>query len=452
MKKTYLSRFALLLAVMSVAAFGTLSVSDAYAAAQSNAHHAKTHHAKKTTAKKSKKSAKTAKKPKSGFELKAPPASKAAHARAIMGTPDPNVDEPSEMITAIKNRAQDKFWDGKRPYPEQLREQMSPPPPAPIFTGAIAQKELQKRDGTNPTGLRNDTLRRASYSDISGVTFDDQPLRMNASEAFRRSLDTVSFELGRPCKTQEYFGWPMQQSEQARVDRIFEETNAKFKLRGYNLQPKKPRSVGSDVAAFTADRSNKRILGIWSAGDVGLLLLMCDSDVPAATAAKAKPDAALSKKKLRKAKKKSRSAVTSTSITPSSTGATQPDAPTAGGDPNGGASPAGAPTEAKPQVIPGAPPKTLPPEPVQSVPTQPTAPAVPAPLPAPTPVPTPAAPAPEPKAETPPANSGVINPSNAFIPADAPTAMKAGTPDIKPPSVDGAVDAAKDAVKDAVKP
>lgn len=411
MKKSFFGRFALIMAVLSVAAFGTLSTHDAFAAAKST-----THHAKKHTAKKSHKKAVKKTKAKTGF-LKAPPAAIVGHPRPIMGTPDPNVDEPSEVITAIKNRAQDQFWEGKRPYPQQLRDRMTPPPSAPVLTGAIAQNELQKRDGNNITGMRSETLRRVSYSDLSGVTFADQPLRMNASEAFRRSLDTVSFELGRPCKSQEYFGWPMQQSEQGRVDRIFEETNAKLKLRGYNLQPRKPRSVGSDVAAFTADRHDKRILGIWSAGDVGLLLLMCDSDAPApsALAAKTKHEVA-GKKKLKKSKKKSAKAVTSTDTTAPEFSATQPDAPT------------GTPTpSAKPQVIPGAPSKNVQDEPAQSTPA-----AAPAVAPAPTPVaaPEPAAPAPlpapapatttppAPKAETPAA----INPTNAFIPADAPTA------------------------------
>ncbi len=423
MKKSFLSRFALIIAVLSVAAFGTLSTHDAFAASTS-----KTHHAKKHTGKKSHKKAVKSSKAKSTF-LKAPAATATGHPRQIMGTPDPNVDEPSEMITEIKNRAQDQFWAGKRPYPQQVRDRMTPP--APVLTGAIAQNELQKRandsGGNNITGMRSETLRRVSYSDLSGVTFDDQPLRMNASEAFRRSLDTVSFELGRPCKSQEYFGWPMQQNEQGRVDRIFEETNAKFKLRGYNLQPRKPRSVGSDVAAFTADRQSKRILGIWSAGDVGLLLLMCDSDAPApvATTAKSKRDAAI-KKKSKKSKKKSAKSVTSTSETLSEAGEPVPSA--------------------KPQVIPGAASKTLPPEPAQSTPAiaptpepvavpppapeptpSPVSPLVPtsepAPSPAPvtTPVPTPPI-APEPtapKVETPPP-APAINPTNAFIPADAP--------------------------------
>lgn len=438
MKKSLLSRFALVCAVLSVAAFGTLSTHAAFAATTSTTHHAKKHTVKKSHKKTAKKA-----KAKTTF-LKAPPATMTGHSRPILGTPDPNVDEPSEMITEIKNRAQDQFWAGKRPYPQQKQDYLNPPPPAPILTGAIAQNELQKRDGNNVTGMRSETLRRVSYSDLSGVTFADQPLRMNASEAFRRSLDTVSFELGRPCKSQEYFGWPMQQSEQGRVDRIFEETNAKFKLRGYNLQPRKPRSVGSDVAAFTADRHDKRILGIWSAGDVGLLLLMCDSDVPppSAVAAKTKHEP-VAKKKSKKTKKRSAKTVTSTSVTPTETGVTQPDAPTGMIDPNMGAGPSGAPVpSAKPQVIPGAASKSAQEEPAQSTPAAPPAatppapapvapapvatpePATPAPAPAPTPTPTPAAapepaaPAPAPKVEAP----APVNPTNAFIPADAPPA------------------------------
>lgn len=435
--------------------------------------------AKKIT--KKKKSKASALPRKQGF-LKAPKAAQDLRAKAILGTPDPNVDEPSEMITAIKNNAQDKFWDAKRPYPEQLRDQRNQaaaPPAAPVFTGAIAQKELEKR-GTM-SGLRSDdashsnTLRRVSYSEISGVTFDDQPLRLSASEPFRRSLDTVSFELGRPCKNQEYIGWPLRQSEQNRVDNIFEETNEKLKLRGYNLQPQKARSVGSDVSAFTADMPGKKLLGIWSAGDVGLLLLMCDTDTSKedAYAAKLKREselaaAKLAKQKASKSKKKSsnknkKKVVKSPSrplfktnspaaqATPSSGagslaggnsvigsgGVTEPDAPKpsdpapdAGVPPLGTTAPQAAPEapapeptptpvaplvpapaeEPKPQVIPGAPPKDLPPEPTQSQPQT---------------------------SIEPPA----INPSTAFIPADAPTAAK-----------DAAKEAVKDAVKDVVAP
>lgn len=438
------SSTALILAIISVWLGGAV-MGSAQAAPQPHAsQHAsvsahkknKTHH-KARSKSHQKSSAKTAHKV---TPLDKPQNTKFGKAKPIDGIPDPNVDEPSQMITAIKNRAQDQFWAGKRPYPEQLRERIAPPPAETVLTGAMAQNELQKRgiayDISKNEAGRSDSLRRVTASEIAGVTFDDQPLRMNASEAFRRSLDTVSFELGRPCKDQEYYGWPMQQSEQDRVNRIFEETNAKFKLRGFSVTPRAPRSVGRDVSAFTADRLDKRILGLWSAGDVGLLLLMCNAETPqeAAYAAKLKAAADLEAAKqgagktlkksgkrtgkygtLKSRKKTTRkleriqarpqvhpgvgrqdnkpeaSGMDVNHVEPTPMGATQPDAPKPMQAVN---------TDSlKPQVVPGAPPKALPAEPSQSM----------------------------------PAASVPINPSAAFIPADVPTpsAPPAST-DVKP--------------------
>jgi hypothetical protein len=499
MKKSFLQRLALILCVCSVFGFCAGVPVDANAA--------KTHHAKKHTHTQQGAKKKSSKKKKSGRGhkksahktgyLKAPSSSHAM-GREIMGTPDPNADEPSEMIMAVKNRAQDQFWAGKRPYPQQLRDQRNgiAPPAAPVLTGAIAQHELQKSN-TQDAGARSESLRRVSYSDLSGVTFADQPLRMNASEAFRRSLDTVSFELGRPCKNQEYLGWPLAQNEQSRVDRIFEETNAKFKLRGYNLQPHKPRSVGSDVSAFTADRGDSKILGIWSAGDVGLLLLLCDAqtsddmayaaknnmgsrDMIAATSktkhvSKTKKVTKPKKKKTRKLFAPDSSATTAVPSAPAvpAASATVPDAPVAAAptapnmavpnasDPNT-AAPAAviAPThaavpEARPEVIPGAPPRSLEqPKMEQPKIEQPKI--------------------EQPKVEQPVAPT-VPSPSAAFIPADVPVtpplpkppvtpsldgsmpSMKALAPDLKAPSIpaipstDKVMDVAKDAASAAVK-
>jgi hypothetical protein len=171
---------------------------------------------------------------------------------------DPNVSEPTEEMIAIQTQAEKKFWNGKKPMKEQAAAASMP--------------------------ADTSSLKRASASNLAGVTFDDQPLRMPASDAFQRSLNTVAFELGRPCRNQEYLGWPLRQNEQDRVDRIFNDTIEKFKARGFSVKPHAPRSVGDDVSVFTADRvdgkNDKRILGVWSAGEVGLLLLICDTEEP----------------------------------------------------------------------------------------------------------------------------------------------------------------------------
>jgi hypothetical protein len=180
---------------------------------------------------------------------------------------DPSVSEPTEDIQAIKNRAEQQFWDGQRSAPTAAE-------PVAVPGGG--------------------SLERASASQLSGVTFDDQPLRMPESESFRRSIDTVAFELGRPCRAREFLGWPLQQTEQTRVDRIFGETIEKFRQRGFTVLPHQPKAAGADISVFTADRTtgefDRHILGLWSAGDVGLLLMLCDTEAPPGTAKKAAPE------------------------------------------------------------------------------------------------------------------------------------------------------------------
>lgn len=182
----------------------------------------------------------------------AKPAASKKNKRPVAVASD-EVSQPSEMILAIKNRSEREFWHGKQPLKEQGKSAPS--------TNAAA-------------------LTRINASEVAGVSFDDQPLRMPDSEAFRRSLDTVSFELGRPCRTQEHLGWPLQQSEQARVNAIFNDTLARLRARGFGITPQNPHAAGKDVSVFTADRFDRHILGIWSAGDVGLLLLLCDTEMP----------------------------------------------------------------------------------------------------------------------------------------------------------------------------
>jgi hypothetical protein len=193
---------------------------------------------------------------------------------------DPMASEPSEAIMAIKNRAERTYWEGRK---------------------TPAQKQAEWDSGQT---VDAQSLQRTSASEITGVTFYDQPMRMPASEAFQRSLNTVAFELGTPCRTQEYLGWPLGQSEQARVDVIFSDTMDKLKARGYSITPRNPRAAGTDVSVFTGNRRatpvSKNVLGLWSAGDVGLLLLLCETEPekkPFAATTKSKSKAAVKPKK-----------------------------------------------------------------------------------------------------------------------------------------------------------
>jgi hypothetical protein len=278
-----------------------------------------------------------------------------------------DISEPSETITAIKSKAEKIYWDGQR----SMQEQAQGP---------------SKESGS---------LRRISASEVAGVTFDDQPLRMASSEAFRRSLETISFELGRPCKRPEekyfeYLGWPLQQTEQSRVDAIFQSTNEKFNVRGFSMMPHRPRSAARDVSVFTASRAEKSVLGLWSAGDVGLLLLMCETEGPPV----AQPVIAEEKKPVKKSKKKG----SKKTVPPVEESV--PQLPEGGGS--------------KPVVQPGMPPRSAPANAPSLENTMPAPPVAPGAAP-------------------------VEDPGAAFVPADAPppapAASTPGAPIAAPPAV-----------------
>ncbi len=310
---------------------------------------------------------------------------------------DPAVSQPTEFIDAIKTRAQRAFWEGKKTPNQQQAE----------FDQAQA-------------GVVPASFTRVSESVLTGVTFYDQPINMPPSDAFQSSLDTVALELGKSCGTHEYLGWPLSQSEQVRVDTIFADTNAKLNGRGFSLMPKRPRNVSGDVSVFVADRVSKlntsHVLGMWSAGDVGLLLLMCDLQPPAP-----KMTAPV---KSKKAARKSRSAKKNTAVTaPASASApTTPEPPLS----SAGTDSAPAP-DARPQVVPGKAPAAVP----DSLP-----PVTPAPTSQPTPAFTPssstnAQPTP---AATPPAETAPPAPAAVAPAVDSPTtaAAPAKPADAKP--------------------
>lgn len=393
--------------------------------------------------------AKYAKKKKAKAKAKAKKKAAPLSARSINPAPDvaDEVSEPSEMILAIKNRAERAFWEGRKTLAEQRRGKAKNP-------------------------FASESLTRASASDLTGVTFDDQPVRLPESAAFRRSLDTVAFELGRSCTRTEYFGWPLQQTEQKRVDSIFADTNEKFKLRGYSLTPHQPRAVGQDVSVFTVDRLRKHVMGLWSAGDVGLLLMQCETEAPkvAAPAPKEKAPAAKTRKAKKLVKLKKPKAAPE--------GATLP--PVAGTADKPAAKTEAVPSEEKrPEVVPGATKETL-----QETKPAPDVPAPAAPAPSTPPAPEAVAPAPAAPTASPPQPARVpvvpqqTTPSSAFVPAPeavVPAVKPAPVLETKPadavipvpdlsaapkpagivtpavPAASAAVDAAKDAAKDAVK-
>ncbi len=135
--------------------------------------------------------------------------------------------------------------------------------------------------GTAATPVRaaND-LPLAAGSPLAGFSFDDRPLALPVQRNFQMAMLTASSELGRSCGKMESYGWRMNQSEQRRVDQIFNNTVDRLRGLGYVVETQAPTSVSRDITMFTADRSNKHFIFMWSAGEIGLVMVLCEASPP----------------------------------------------------------------------------------------------------------------------------------------------------------------------------
>ncbi len=129
-------------------------------------------------------------------------------------------------------------------------------------------------------GLHAADLPLAAGSPMVGVTFDDRPLMLPVQRNFQMAMLTSSSELGRSCGRMEAYGWRMAQNEQARVNQIFNNTVDRLRLTGYTIEPQNLTSVSRDITLFTADRPDKHFLFMWSAGEIGLAMVLCETSKP----------------------------------------------------------------------------------------------------------------------------------------------------------------------------
>jgi len=123
----------------------------------------------------------------------------------------------------------------------------------------------------------------ASESPLAGIGFDDKPLYLPVQRNFQMAMLTAGSELGRSCGKMEAYGWRMSQSEQARVNTIFNATVDRLRGRGYVVEMQTPNSISHDITMFTADSPNKHLLTMWSAGEIGLVMVLCETSAPPAT-------------------------------------------------------------------------------------------------------------------------------------------------------------------------
>ena len=122
-------------------------------------------------------------------------------------------------------------------------------------------------------------------SALAGISFTDPPIQLPVTENFEDAMLNVATDLQRRCRTIEAYGWRLRQAEQKRVNDIFDSTALQLGAEKYKLVPRTPRSASPEVTVFTADKSDKSLLFLWSAGELGLVLLICDTNTAPSNAA-----------------------------------------------------------------------------------------------------------------------------------------------------------------------
>ncbi len=120
----------------------------------------------------------------------------------------------------------------------------------------------------------------APGSPIAGITFDDRPLILPIQRNFQMAMLTASSELSRSCGRIESYGWRLEGNEQKRVNQIFNNTVDRIRAQGFVVEVKHPKSLSRDVTLFTADTRSKHLLFLWSAGDIGLVMVLCETSAP----------------------------------------------------------------------------------------------------------------------------------------------------------------------------
>jgi len=141
-----------------------------------------------------------------------------------------------------------------------------------------------------PTQVTASDLPLAAGSPLMGFAFDDRPLLLPVQRNFQMAMLTASSELGRSCGRMEAYGWRMSASEQQRVNQIFNNTVERLRGLGYSIEALAPPSLSRDITLFSADRPDKHFLLMWSAGEIGLVMTLCQTTAP--IAATYKPRAA----------------------------------------------------------------------------------------------------------------------------------------------------------------
>ncbi|MFA6279686.1 MAG: hypothetical protein WC612_02705 [Bdellovibrionales bacterium] len=128
--------------------------------------------------------------------------------------------------------------------------------------------------------VRAGDMPTAAGSPIAGISFDDRPLILPIQRNFQMAMLTASSEMGRSCGRMEAYGWRLGDAEQDRVNQIFDNTVDRMRAQGFNVASKTATTVSRDVTLFAADRADKHLIFMWSAGEIGLVMVLCETSAP----------------------------------------------------------------------------------------------------------------------------------------------------------------------------
>ncbi|CAK0754399.1 hypothetical protein CCP1ISM_5770001 [Azospirillaceae bacterium] len=97
-------------------------------------------------------------------------------------------------------------------------------------------------------------------------------------------MSTAARDVNRSCGPLEAFGWEVQPADQKRVDGLHDSLLGALRKVGFKVAPTRLRSFHSeDLVAYTADKSDRRVLLVWSLSPASkpdqmsqMVLLICD--------------------------------------------------------------------------------------------------------------------------------------------------------------------------------
>lgn len=124
---------------------------------------------------------------------------------------------------------------------------------------------------------QSEDLPTVDISPTAGIVFKDPPLALPVTKNFEIAIQTAAKELHLQTSSIESYGWRMEQTEQQRVNDIFTTVVDGLRGQSFKVTSQTPPSVTDDVTVFTATKQNKDLLLMFSAGDIGLVLLVADT-------------------------------------------------------------------------------------------------------------------------------------------------------------------------------